>query len=157
LDLKQIKQIIDVMKRSSLTEFEIEEDGLKLRICRSVENKGNGEQTAPPYPAAAPAYVQQTTEVAPATPDKQSEEDEKGIAVIKSPMVGTFYRASSPENPHFVKEGDTVNKETPVCIIEAMKVMNEIPADLAGVITQVLLENGDSVEYGQPLFKVKQS
>ncbi|MCZ6672150.1 MAG: acetyl-CoA carboxylase biotin carboxyl carrier protein [Verrucomicrobia bacterium] len=158
MDLKQIKQIIEIMKRSSLTEFEIEEEGLKLRICRSDENKSNVPQTAVPYPAPMPAYVQQPTEaaLAPATVEKQASEEEKGIVVIKSPMVGTFYRAPSPESPVFVKEGDTVNKDTTVCIIEAMKVMNEIPAELEGDIKQALVENGDSVEYGQPLFKVKQ-
>lgn len=146
------------MKRSSLTEFEIEEEGLKLRICRSDENKGNGSLTAVPYPAPMPAYVQQPTEAAPApaAEEKQASEEEKSIVVIKSPMVGTFYRAPSPESPVFVKEGDTVNKDTTVCIIEAMKVMNEIPAELEGDIKQALVENGDSVEYGQPLFKVKQ-
>jgi acetyl-CoA carboxylase biotin carboxyl carrier protein len=153
LDLKQIKQIIDVMKRSSLTEFEIEEDGLKLRICRSDGNSGNGGQTAAPIPPPA-TYVQPPAVAAPAP--TAVPEEEPGIVVIKSPMVGSFYRAPSPESPPFVKEGDTVNKETTVCIIEAMKVMNEIPAELAGEIKQVLLENGDSVEYGQPMFKVKQ-
>jgi len=154
LDLKQIKQIIDVMKRSSLTEFEIEEEGLKLRICRSDENKGNGGHTAPPYAAPMPvAYAPPPSEES-APP---AAEEEKGIVVIKSPMVGTFYLAPSPESPPFVKVGDAINNDSPVCIIEAMKVMNEIPAELSGEIKQILLENGDSVEYGQPLFKVKQS
>ena len=142
------------MKRSSLTEFEIEEEGLKLRICRSDENKGNGGHTVPPYPAPMPVAVapQPAVETPPAAP----EAEEKGIVVIKSPMVGTFYLAPSPESAPFVKVGDTVNNDSPVCIIEAMKVMNEIPAELSGEIKQILLENGDSVEYGQPLFKVKQ-
>ena len=146
------------MKRSSLTEFEIEEEGLKLRICRSDENKGNGAPTyhapvqtfAPPPPAeATPAKAEEES--------SGSEEEEEGMALIKSPMVGTFYQAPSPESPQFVKEGDTVNKETTVCIIEAMKVMNEIPAEIAGEIVRVLVDNGESVEYGQPLFKVKKS
>lgn len=142
------------MKRASLTEFEIEEEGLKLRICRSDEHKGNGAQIAPGYTAAIPAYA---PAAAPApAPAEKSEVEEKGIVIIKSPMVGTFYRAPSPESPVFVKEGDIVNSDSPVCIIEAMKVMNEIPAELSGEIKQILVENGDSVEYGQPLFKVKQ-
>jgi len=143
------------MKRSSLTEFEIEEEGLKLRICRSDENKGHGGPTVPHYPAPVPiAYAPQPAEEA--VPQAPAAEEEKGIVVIKSPMVGTFYLAPSPESPPFVKVGDTVNNDSPVCIIEAMKVMNEIPAELSGEIKQILLENGDSVEYGQPLFKVKQ-
>jgi acetyl-CoA carboxylase biotin carboxyl carrier protein len=141
------------MKRSSLTEFEIEEEGLKLRICRSDENKGNGGQSAVPYQVAAPVYAQPVAEASAAPVAAE----EKGIVIIKSPMVGTFYRASSPESPPFIKEGDVVNNETTVGIIEAMKVMNEIPAELSGEIKQVLVENGESVEYGQPLFKVKQS
>ena len=145
------------MKRSSLTEFEIEEEGLKLRICRNVEGNGNGAQSAPPYPPALPAYAQQPVENASTATEKPAEEEEIGKVVIKSPMVGTFYRAPSPESPLFVKEGDIVDNDTTVCIIEAMKVMNEIPAELGGEIRQVLVENGESVEYGQPLFKVKQS
>jgi acetyl-CoA carboxylase biotin carboxyl carrier protein len=156
LDLKLIKQIIEVMKRSSLTKFEIEEEGLKLRICRSVENKGNGAHTAPAYPVVVPAYAPTPVEAAPTPAAEKAAEEEKGIVLIKSPMVGTFYQAASPESPAFTKVGDTVNKETTVCIIEAMKVMNEIPAELAGEIKQILVENGESVEYGQPLFKVKQ-
>lgn len=144
------------MKKSSLTEFEIEEKDLKLRICRSDENQGNGAAAIPTYAAPAPAYAPPPAAPA-AEPEKPVvEAEEAGVVIIKSPMVGTFYKASSPESPAFVNEGDTVNKDTTVCIIEAMKVMNEIPAELSGVIKQVLVENGDAVEYGQPLFKVKQ-
>lgn len=153
MDLKQIKQIIDIMKRSSLTEFEIEEEGLKLRICRSDEHKNAVAPAAPPYPANVPAYAPPP----PASAPVEKAAEEEGVILIKSPMVGTFYKASSPESPPFVKVGDAVNSETTVCIIEAMKVMNEIPAEVSGVIKQLLVENGESVEYGQPLFKLKKS
>jgi acetyl-CoA carboxylase biotin carboxyl carrier protein len=149
LDLKQIKQIIDIMKKSSLTEFEIEEKDLKLRICRSDENQGNGAAAMPAYAAPVPAYTPPPAAPAPAEA-AAGEVEEKGVVVIKSPMVGTFYTASS-----FVSVGDSINKDTTVCIIEAMKVMNEIPAELSGSIKEILVENGDAVEYGQPLFKVK--
>ncbi len=143
------------MKRAALTEFEIEEEGLKLRICRNPggNNAQTTIQTTAPYPAYMPPPIAAAPalEAAPAKPV-----EEKGIVIIKSPMVGTFYRAPSPESSEFCKEGDTVNKETTVCIIEAMKVMNEIPAEVTGEIKQILVENGDSIEYGQPLFKVKQ-
>ena len=140
------------MKKSSLTEFEIEEEGLKLRICRSDENKGN----VPTYAAPVPAYTPPPAEAAaPAAPAAPAEAEEKGVQVIKSPMVGTFYQASSPESPAFVNVGDSVSKDTTVCIIEAMKVMNEIPAEISGTIKEILVENGEAVEYGQPLFKVK--
>tara|TARA_B100001123_G_scaffold440228_1_gene578822 strand:- start:2830 stop:3264 length:435 start_codon:yes stop_codon:yes gene_type:complete len=144
------------MKRSSLTEFEIEEEGLKLRICRNTEKSGNGGQAAIPY-QTVPAFVPPPTEEPKTTEPTKTKEQEEGMVVINSPIVGTFYSSPSPESPSFVKEGDTISSDTIVCIIEAMKVMNEIPAELSGTITQVLIENGDTVEYGQPLFKVKQS
>ncbi|MEN8662349.1 MAG: acetyl-CoA carboxylase biotin carboxyl carrier protein [Lentimonas sp.] len=151
MDLKAIKQVIDLMKRSELSEFELEEEGFKLRLSRK-----NGDvapqiiQAAPtaaaPVAAAAPAPAA----AAPAAPV-----DEVGISVVKSPMVGTFYSAGSPESPAFAKVGDKITADSIVCIIEAMKVMNEIQAELGGTITEVLIENGEAVEYGQPLFKVK--
>jgi acetyl-CoA carboxylase biotin carboxyl carrier protein len=154
LDLKQIKQIIDIMKKSSLSEFEIEEKDLKLRICRSDENQGNSAAGMPAYAAPVPAYTPPPAAAAPVEA-AAGEVEEKGVVIIKSPMVGTFYSASSPESPAFVSIGDSVNKDTTVCIIEAMKVMNEIPAELSGSIKEILVENGEAVEYGQPLFKVK--
>ncbi|MFP4281659.1 MAG: acetyl-CoA carboxylase biotin carboxyl carrier protein [Opitutales bacterium] len=148
MDLKEIKQIVDLMKRSALTEFEIEEEGLKLRICRH-----NGESQ--PIIQASPA-----TSVAPvaappvaAVPGPAPVEDASKL--IKSPMVGTFYSAPSPDSESFVKVGDKVTADSVVCIVEAMKVMNEIKAEVAGTITEVCLTNGDTVEFGQPLFKVK--
>jgi len=152
LDIKLIKQVVDLMKRSDISEFEFEEDGFKLRLSSKgadapqIIQAAPVAQTAAPFPvgasAAAPAAA------APAT-------EEKGIAVIKSPMVGTFYRASSPESPAFADVGTKVGNDSIVCIIEAMKVMNEIQAEMSGAITEVLVENGEAVEYGQPLFKIK--
>ena len=147
--LKVIKQVVELMKRSEISEFEIEEKDFKLRLSRK-----NGETqivqaapvaTAPPVSAAP---------VAPAEVAKPSVED-PNVFVIKSPMVGTFYRASSPESQPFAKVGEKVGRDSIVCIIEAMKVMNEIHAETTGTITEVLVEDGDAVEYGQPLFKVK--
>lgn len=136
------------MKRSELSEFEFEEEGFKLRLSRK-----NGEaqiiQAAPV--AAAPVAAAPTATAAPAA----APVEEKGISVIKSPMVGTFYSAASPESPAFAKVGGKVGADSIVCIIEAMKVMNEIQAEMSGTITEVLIENGEAVEYGQPLFKVK--
>lgn len=156
MDLKDIKQVIDLMKRAELTEFDLEKEGFKLHLSRK------GEEVAPqiiqaapvaaapvaaaPAPAAAPA----AGAAAPAAPV-----EEKGISIIKSPMVGTFYSAPSPESPVFAEVGSKVKADSIVCIIEAMKVMNEIQAELSGTITEVLVENGDAIEYGQPLFKVK--
>jgi acetyl-CoA carboxylase biotin carboxyl carrier protein len=149
LDLKVIKQVVDLMKRSELSEFEIEEEGFKLRLSRK-----NGEAPqvihAAPVAAAPAAAAPAAAPVAAAAPV-----DEQGIEVVKSPMVGTFYSAGSPESPAFAKVGDKIGADSIVCIIEAMKVMNEIQAEISGTITEVLIENGEAVEYGQPLFKVK--
>lgn len=141
MDIKEIKQIVDLMKRSGLTEFELQENAFKLRICRSFHEPQPLIQTFQPAPVAAAAPAP----AAPAQPDK----------FIKSPMVGTFYAAPSPDSPPFVKVGDTVSASTVVCILEAMKVMNEITADINGTIAEVMVANGDSVEYGQPLFRLK--
>jgi len=152
LDITEIKQVIDLMKRNSLTEFEIEAEGLKLRICRNQSEQKTVVMhgTPPPFPTAL-----DTSAIVPPLASKTPEE-EKGVAIIKSPMVGTFYSASSPESAPFAAVGADVIENSVVCIIEAMKVMNEIQADVTGKITGILVNNGDSVEFGQPLFKVKQ-
>lgn len=151
MDLKVIKQVIDLMKRSELSEFELEEEGFKLRLSRK-----NGEgapqilQAAPVAAAPAPAAPAPAADAESAAPA-----EEAGISIIKSPMVGTFYRSPSPDSPAFVDAGAKVSEDSVVCIIEAMKVMNEIQAEIKGTITEILVENGDSIEFGQPLFKVK--
>jgi len=162
LELKQIKQIIDLMKRSELTEFAVEEEGFKLKIRRGsnglpIVSTGRGSNspfpnvdTNPPIPVAA-APVVPAAGAAPAAP-----QDEAGVSYIKSPMVGTFYRAASPESKPFADVGAKVVENTVVCIIEAMKIMNEIQAEAKGTVLEVLVENGQPVEYGQRLFKIKQ-
>ncbi len=148
------------MKRSELSEFEFEEEGFKIKIKR-----GSGGQpiisstlhSAHPFPAAsAPteAAVPGSTRTA-SLPVAGS--DEIGFAYVKSPMVGTFYRSPSPENPAFIDVNAKVEEKTVVCIIEAMKIMNEIQAETKGTIVELLVENGQPVEYGQRLFKVKLS
>jgi acetyl-CoA carboxylase biotin carboxyl carrier protein len=159
LDLKQIKQIIDLMKRSELSEFEFEEEGFKIKIKR-----GSGGQpiitTAPhsahPLPLAPTETTAPTARAtSPSASGISPGADEAGFAYVKSPMVGTFYRSPSPENPAFVEANAKVEEKTVVCIIEAMKIMNEIQAETKGTIVEVLVENGQPVEYGQRLFKVK--
>ena len=151
MDLKAIKQVVEMMKRSEISEFEIEEKDFKLRLSRK-----NGDtqiiQAAAPV-AAAPIAL--AAPAAPAAPATAAPAEEQGVSVVKSPMVGTFYTAASPDSPVFAKVGGKVGADSIVCIIEAMKVMNEIQAELSGTITEVLVENGEAVEYGQPLFKVK--
>jgi len=150
LDLKDIKAIIDLMKKNDLSVFEMEKDGFRLKL-----QKGAGEQTvfsspAPAVPAPAVVTAPGTaTAAAPEAPASSSLKD------IVSPMVGTFYRAGSPETPAFVDVGKEVSEETVVCIIEAMKVMNEIKAETKGVIAEIVAENGKPVQFGQVLFRVK--
>jgi acetyl-CoA carboxylase biotin carboxyl carrier protein len=151
LDLKDIKAIIDLMKKNDLSVFEMEKDGFRLKL-----QKGAGEQTvfSSPAPASpAPAANGPATTAAPApAPEAPASSTLKDIV---SPMVGTFYRAGSPETPAFVDVGKEVSEETVVCIIEAMKVMNEIKAETKGVIAEIVAENGKPVQFGQVLFRVK--
>ena len=142
------------MKKSELTHFEIEEDKFKLSISR---DKGapivaGANHAYPPIPIApnnAPSGIP------PVETAKDSSSEDAGVTYIKSPMVGTFYRAPSPEASNFAEVNDMVNTDSVVCIIEAMKVMNEIQADLSGKILQFLVNDGDAVEFGQNLIKVK--
>jgi acetyl-CoA carboxylase biotin carboxyl carrier protein len=147
LELKDIKAVIDLMKKNDLSVFEMEKDGFKLKL-----QKGAGDQTvfaAPPAATTAPA-------AAPPTPAPPPQAAQGGaLKDIVSPMVGTFYRAGSPESPPFVDVGKEVTEETVVCIIEAMKVMNEIKAETKGVIAEVVAEGGKPVQFGQVLFRVK--
>jgi acetyl-CoA carboxylase biotin carboxyl carrier protein len=162
LDLKQIKQIIELMKRSELTEFAVEEEGFKLKIRRGMNGIpmiSTGRETTSPFPGldstpATPAPSPSATGSAGASAGTTKEE--AGIVYIKSPMVGTFYRAASPESKPFADVGTKVVENTVVCIIEAMKIMNEIQAEAKGSVVEVLVENGQPVEYGQRLFKLKQ-
>lgn len=153
MDLKDIKAIIDLMKKNSITEFELERQDSKIRLKRGL----NGGTPAVQYdePAiAGPVPVLPAVGFAPAAAIAPSPAA-TGEIDIKSPMIGTFYRAPSPEAGNYADIGTEVNADTVVCIIEAMKVMNEIKSEVKGVVTQVLVENGKPVEFGQPLFKVR--
>jgi acetyl-CoA carboxylase biotin carboxyl carrier protein len=159
LDLKQIKQIIDLMKRSELTEFAVEEEGFKLKIRRGPQDLpvvSNTRIAGPGYsPEPAPAASAAAHPV-PHHAASASAAEEPGVIYVKSPMVGTFYRAPTPESKPFADNGTVISETSVVCIIEAMKIMNEIQAEVKGTVLEVLVENGQPVEYGQRLFKVKQ-
>ena len=152
MDLKDIKAVIDLMKKNDLSVFEMEKDGFRLKL-----QKGAGEHTVyaqPPPAPSAPAVAAPTTAAAPSAPAAETEKA-GALKDIVSPMVGTFYRAGSPEAAAFVDVGKEVSEETVVCIIEAMKVMNEIKAETKGVIAEIVAENGKPVQFGQVLFRVK--
>lgn len=152
MELKDIKAVIDLMKKNDLSVFEMEKDGFKLKL-----QKGAGDQTIFAAPAVAPTAPPPSAPPATSPGPASAPETEKKAALkeILSPMVGTFYRAGSPESPSFVDVGKEVTEESVVCIIEAMKVMNEIKAEIKGVIAEVVAENGKPVQFGQVLFRVK--
>ena len=149
MDLKDIKAIIDLMKKNDLSVFEMEKDGFRLKL-----QKGLGDQpivmTTPAPAATAPVANGPAAGGAAAAGAEAS-----SLKDIVSPMVGTFYRAGSPDASPFVDVGTNVNEDTVVCIIEAMKVMNEIKAETSGVIAEVVAENGKPVQFGQALFRVR--
>jgi acetyl-CoA carboxylase biotin carboxyl carrier protein len=147
MDLRKLKTLIDLVSESNVSELEITEADGKVRIVKAG---------AAPVVYAAPAVAQVMPAAAPAAaPVAEAAPVEETGHICKSPMVGTFYRSSSPGAKAFAEVGDTVKAGEPVCIIEAMKIMNEIEADQDGTITKILVENGKPVEYGQPLFVIE--
>ena len=164
MDLKELKELIKLVTEKGITEFEIEREGFRLRICRPSEHQALAAQPVivhspalipapqPVIQVAPPVVVPSIPETATPTPAVAPEPE---LHIIKSPIVGTFYRAAAPTSDPFVKIGDNVDHETVVCIIEAMKLMNEIHAEVTGEIVKIFVENAQPVEYGQPLFGVK--
>ena len=153
MDIKEIKAVLDLCKKQDVAEFELETKDFKIKLKRGSEPTGpviyQESVSAAPAPAAigaAPAPV-----AAPAVPAAPVDSG----AEIKSPMIGTFYRAPSPESANYIEVGQKVDAETVVCLIEAMKVMNEIKAEVSGVISEVLVENAKPVEFDQPMFRIQ--
>ena len=144
-DVRKIRNLISLMQENDLTEIDLKHADSAVRIKRG------GEVASYSAPAVAPP-VAQAPPAQPAAPAQSAEEAR--MIVVKSPMVGTFYLASSPDSPPFAKVGDRIGPEKTVCIVEAMKVFNEIPAGVSGQIVSILVENGAPVEFGQPLIKV---
>ena len=147
-DVKKVRRLVELMKEHDLAEIDLRQGEQRIRLRRGAEpvfTAGGSPPIASPTPAAIPAAA--TSAAAPV--------EGADLQEIKSPMVGTFYTAANPESPPFVKVGDHVGPESIVCIIEAMKVFNEIPAEISGQIAALLVENGAPVEFGQPLFKVQ--
>jgi acetyl-CoA carboxylase biotin carboxyl carrier protein len=162
LDLEDIERILDLVKAHDLAEFELEREGLKLRVRKASANHSaappipmmHAGQPLPPamVPLAAPAAAASAPAVS-SGPDEEALE----LAVVKSPIVGTFYRAPEPGAPAFVEVGHRVKKDQVLCIIEAMKLMNEITSEYEGEIVSIYVENGQPVQYGERLFAVKTS
>lgn len=149
-DVRRIRRLVELMKEHELSEIDLREGETRIQLRRGSEPV----ITMPAARAAAPAPVAAAAGGEAAAPAAAPKADEAHVAIIKSPMVGTFYAAPDPDSPPYVKVGDHVGPETTVCIVEAMKVFNQIPAEVSGKIMTVLVENGQSVEFGQPLYKV---
>ena len=155
MDLRKLKTLIDLVSESGISELEVNEGEDRVRIVNARNNAplpGQVVYAGVPAPAIAAAPMA-TEPAASATPAPAAPEEETGF-IARSPMVGTFYRAANPESPDFVKVGDTVTVGQTLCIIEAMKLLNEIEAEQAGVIKQIFCENGQGVEFDQPLFLI---
>jgi acetyl-CoA carboxylase biotin carboxyl carrier protein len=166
LNLKELKEILQILDEKEITEFELEEEGIKLRIRKAplhAANHGAPSISAPhtvstsvpggpPPPGPPPVVLGGATSAAPA-PEAAAEEP--GLVLVKSPIVGTFYRSPDPSAPAFVNVGDHVRVGQVLCIIEAMKLMNEIEAEVGGEIVKIHHENGQPVQYGEPLFAIR--
>ena len=169
MDFKQITDLIKLINRSNLTEFRLKKGDLEISIrtekyskTKTVKSPESSTHVLPvttgipaPYPAAAEEKV--VTRETAAVPDKPlaSEGEEEDLIEIRSPMVGTFYRAPSPDKPPYIKVGDMIGKGTVVCIVEAMKLFNEIESEISGIVVKVIVEDASPVEYDQGLFLVK--
>jgi acetyl-CoA carboxylase biotin carboxyl carrier protein len=153
-DVRKIRRLVELMKEHDLTEIDIQQGEVRIQLRRAGTAPNPGVLMPGPaihteaYPPPSAGTSRPAAESLPESPS------ENHLAIIKSPMVGTFYAAPDPDSPAYVKVGDHVGPETTVCIVEAMKVFNQIPAEVSGKILTVLVQNGESVEYGQPLFKV---
>lgn len=156
MNLKEVKELIRLISEKGFTEFEIEREGFRMRIIRS-----NEPGTATPQAVAhtiihsQPAATQLLPAQSQSSPQAEEQPVEEPLHIIKSPLVGTFYRSPSPTSEPFVNIGSSVEPETVVCIVEAMKLMNSIQSEISGVVAKIYAENGQPVEYGQPLFGIK--
>ena len=150
MDLRKLKTLIDLVAESGIAELEVTEGEDKVRIVKT--HAGAGNMATGPITYAAPMQAAASTTLEPATP---SEPEAPPGPVVKSPMVGTFYRSPSPGAPPFIEQGSVVKAGDTLCIIEAMKLLNEIEAEVGGTVTKILVDNGQPVEYGQPLFLIE--
>lgn len=162
VNMDELRELIALLRENGLAEFELEREGFRVRLRRGVEYDPGDTRVSvtPPIPvAAAPkGSTAAPTAPAPSHPGAQAEtaaSEDQGLHIIESPIVGTFYRSRSPNSEPFVKTGSQVEPASTVCIIEAMKLMNEIQAETSGEVVKIYVENGQPVEYGQPLFGIR--
>lgn len=153
MNFKEIKELINILDNSNLTEISIEDKGTTINLKKEKEIVT--QQISAPQQMVAPTVTAEPVQVNAASVDTQTTEADTSLKTITAPMVGTFYKSPSPEESAYVQIGDQVTPDTTVCILEAMKLFNEIQAEVAGEIVEILVEDGQMVEYGQALFKVK--
>jgi acetyl-CoA carboxylase biotin carboxyl carrier protein len=160
LDLKELKEILQILEEKDIAEFELEEEGMKLRIRKAPPASANHASAPAPLvatflPSAGAAPGPSAVPAATAAGPTAIEPAEAGLTIVKSPIVGTFYRTPDPNAPPFVEVGDRIRVGQVLCIIEAMKLMNEIEAEVAGEVVKIHRETGQPVQYGDPLFTVR--
>jgi len=150
--VKELKELLDLMKSHDLAEVELEEEGQKIRLRKTEPHISAAPMAIQgAFPAVSPA----ATPGSDAGDDPEAAEEDDELYKVLSPLVGSFYRSPSPEADPFIVEGDRVEEDTVLCIVEAMKVMNEVTAGASGVVREILVENGSAVEFDQPLFKIE--
>ncbi len=151
MNLDEIKSILQLMEANKLVEFEYEDEGRRLKLRRAEDRV-----VTTAVPMAVPAAVPMVAAAAPAAPAAAPEAARpSNLTEFKSPLVGTFYRSAKPDSDPFVNVGDELNPEKVICIIEAMKVMNEIKAEMGGIVREILVKNGQAVEFGEPMFLIE--
>jgi len=150
IDYKELIKLIDLMEERGLAHFELEVEGLKVKISKDQLLADNGQNSLQADQSPVLNALQADTPA-----ELEIPENESGFHIVTSPMVGTFYRAPDPSSPPFVEQGETVKKSQTLCIIEAMKLMNEIEADVDGTLEKIYIKSGKPVEYGQKLFAIK--
>lgn len=154
MNLKELKELISLFEEADITELEVEREGVKIKLKKGRE-KESPTMAIAPAPLISSPEIQRVVTPALAEKGERKEEGGENLIKIEAPMVGTFYRASSPEAAPFVEEGSDIQKGQVVCIIEAMKLMNEIKSEIKGKVKKILVENGHTVEYGHPLFLIE--
>jgi len=163
MNMKDLKEIVKLMKDNKINELEYEEDGTKIKLKRGNGTRGSKEASivqqlpvAVPH-IAQPVPVQAASAAAPAADAGAKEVDDPNVVMVRSPMVGTFYSSPAPNAQVFVKVGQSINIDDTLCIIEAMKLMNEIKSEVSGTVVEILVTNGQAVEFDQPMFKIKKA
>lgn len=158
MNINEIKRLVKLVESSNIEELEVQEEGFQIRVTKNRKEPASIGQLGYPQPVQqTPHYVQQEAPVHEAHAKVESKSSRDDLVEICSPMVGTFYRAPAPDAAPYVKEGDTIQQGKILCIIEAMKLMNEIEAEISGKIVKILIENTQPVEYNQPLFLIEKS